>query len=957
MNGARSARNTKAMAMAKDSASDTPASASSQRYEKIKHQQPEKTGSTYSKDVDKTASMLDVQSLAKTPSISTPDPVANIDPTLLIEINKLVDDAAQLKWIGDTEKSNTATTCATTTSLPAVESTVDEALIGTLEMIVSDAGEIEPATQSLDTIDVTRSLIVSGSESGQEHAAERISLSPSKRTPNNLVDRDRRWVVNASSLGNEASQEYSVRVARFLHELRVHKDRIAGLVINGVRFSTAIADKIVESIWENTGAVRHGKFPFLVDLDMAYIPIAERYFPTIGHILNPVKSGYCPLKRLVLTQCRLGIAGTRTVFNALCTNVFLEELIVNGNHCTDAVIPDIVRCLVSSSNRFKTLGLGTNDLTAAGMVGFAAALEGHASLCELQLNGNNIGDEGADHVFKALRDNDRLERLNLSYCGIQECQWSGRLRIMTSLGYLNLSQNEITDAGCSALCDALEACACLRQLDLSSNMFGDRLSVKLGTVLEKNKGLQNLNLSNNLMIPECWNAISVGLAANDTLMKLNVSMCDLTIKQAERLYEALAVNNIVQLKMDMNPIPWLLRNDARNYRRKGLVDALPVDLDAAGKSLIRGHEWRVVRLDDLITSKQSRAIITELKETAALQQAEAEQRQAAQLAAARRTKAGAGEDFEPTNNGTTADLSADAASGSASPQSLHNPSHANQVPASPAPKALSKRGEKAAAAIALADESSITSSVLISPGAKRKKDARTKQAALDAGAVNDNQGRLVLTVCYGRESEVLGTIDVQHGTTYPDTVALIRPLVKEYLKGLGQLEMAEMLTENFTVLDTNGLPVTGPQATVRTVWSEASLNHHQLIVRPANWIHLPENATSSAVDVAVIQKAALDTEKDMRMAATRHALQLDLEAEAVAGAVDMLRSPTKRDDPSFLAQPFVSFEYDDDAFGISAEADDVSILSAGSATSAYVDLELFPSNGERVDDLEKVKWV
>jgi hypothetical protein len=160
-----------------------------------------------------------------------------------------------------------------------------------------------------------------------------------------------------------------------------------------------------------------------------------------------------------------------------------------------------------------------------------------------------------------------------------------------------------------------------------------------------------------------------------------------------------------------------------------------------------------------------------------------------------------------------------------------------------------------------------------------------------------------------------------------------------------------------------------------------------LIVRPANWINLPEadnhatraNAHTAGaagdtagtergqgqggVDVinAVSHTAALETEKDVRNAATRAALALDVDAESAAALVDQLHTPTKKHDPNFAAEPFVSFEYDDDAFGVNAESDDMSLMSYDSGLSYSLagagDGGDHYHNTEENDQKNKVKWI
>ena len=968
----------------------------------------------------------------------------DIDPEKLAEINRLVDDANNLRFVdpGQKKKRHNNLKPPEASVLPAIEAGVDETLVGTLEMVVGRTGELEPRHQNVVVALTSPSSASAPLADGKEHtsngdnddngdggasgdngtgeqkaASEENAgrggdapvspiLSPQRRTgknKNSLIDKNRRWVIDAASLGQRVDYDEAGRLARFLHEVTINRERIAALRINGIKFTDAQAAMVSACIWENTGIMRQGKFQHMVDLDCSYLRI-DSMLRSIKIVLDPVKSGYCALKRLVLTQCQLGIDGTRTVFVALKNNVFLEELVMNGNGCTDGVMPEIVATLKSSSCRLKLLNLASNGLTADSMESFAVALEGHMCLREVQLNDNGIGDEGADHLFAAIRDNGILSSLNLSYCGIKECPWSGRLRIMTALAYLNLSQNSISDTGCLALCDALENCVCLRHLDLSNNLFGDRLSVKLGEVIEVNQGLQSLNLSGNVMIYECWNAIAVGLLKNETLMKLDLRHCELDLRIGERIFESLSTNNMVDVKLDMNPLPYVLRAKPRAYRRKGLKAALPINPDAAGVSLIKGQQWRETRLHELVTSKQSLVIIAELTEASKRALQEQQSRDAKRLkdsqaeARSLTSASSVGVDADRGGEGIVESSSLAVSASHSSTTGVENEEDegVNDEEFSGAegirPPFTSPMKNRGASVLDqpppnLDDERSVgnvsfTSSMLISLGAEKNKQKREIKKALDDGAENDNQGHLILTVCYGRESEVLGTIEVTHHTTYPESKDLIQPLVKEYLSGLGKLEMAATLSEHFVVLDQNGQGVYGAMSTVRTVWAEAAQNHHMIIVRPANWINLPES------DDEVAKKAAAETEEEARRAAALKAQKdaprekgdftyssSDDDDDAGIGSAACNQGENnnkkkkgkkvipKNKDPNFAAESFVAFEYDDDVFGPGA-ADDISVISyddmsydsnASVLTESMVGA--FGASGSPKKSKKEVKWI
>ena len=591
-----------------------------------------------------------------------------------------------------------------------------------------------------------------------------------------------RWQVEASGLVQD-----SQILESFMSTLSANADKIYGLRVNGAKLDTASSNLLCECLWQP------GKFRNLVDLDYAYIRMSFASVARMCDTISPAtKGGYCSIKRLVLTRMDLGHQSVAQIFAAVQGNIFLEELILNGNNCTDAAIPALAKTLKGSQNRFRLLGIGGNDLTEESMLVLGPVLAEHPYLQELELQGNTrLGDEGSDVLFKALRDNNVLEALNLSNCGLKEIPWAGRLRIMTSLSSLNLSQNKINDAGCQVLASALESCFCLRYLDLGHNVFGGRLCRGLGEALRVNRGLLQLSLSSNPMIFEVWNAICYGLMENKTLMRLDCTWCDLTLESAEKLIEALAVNDICDVLLDLNPLPDVLRMTPRLYRRVGLPPAVHIRSDAAGIALETSQAWRKGKIQEIINSKKA---LTVLKNSSV------------------------GEEELPLR--------------------------------------VSEEGDADSVGTGAAE--SVTASVNVSPGAKNAKVLAKHRSIADELAISGFGGKMVLTVCYGRPSEVLGTVEVTHFTTYAMAKELIRPLVQAYLASLGKLSMAASLVESFTVLDPNGLQVEGNQLNVRTVWEEACVNNYTLLLRPGNWINLPSGDNSSSIDKEADEPDELD---------------------------------------------------------------------------------------------------
>ncbi|XP_039618067.1 NACHT, LRR and PYD domains-containing protein 3-like [Polypterus senegalus] len=84
----------------------------------------------------------------------------------------------------------------------------------------------------------------------------------------------------------------------------------------------------------------------------------------------------------------------------------------------------------------------------------------HSRLTELNLNENNMEDSGVDQLFELLRsENCKLEKLNLSFCGLTSRCCSSPSSVLSSphsqLTELHLSNNKLRDSGACQLCEGL----------------------------------------------------------------------------------------------------------------------------------------------------------------------------------------------------------------------------------------------------------------------------------------------------------------------------------------------------------------------------------------------------------------------------------------------------------------------------------------------------------------------
>jgi Ran GTPase-activating protein (RanGAP) involved in mRNA processing and transport len=123
------------------------------------------------------------------------------------------------------------------------------------------------------------------------------------------------------------------------------------------------------------------------------------------------------------------------------------ELVDLGNAGVDSdTLKDVVAALLRSPalRTLRKLNLGYNGLSDADMSTLAPLLQRSSQLAEIQLDGNNIGNDGAESIAQALRGN---------ACVVM----------------LDLNDNALGDAGVHALYDMMDQCPRLLKLYVGGN--------------------------------------------------------------------------------------------------------------------------------------------------------------------------------------------------------------------------------------------------------------------------------------------------------------------------------------------------------------------------------------------------------------------------------------------------------------------------------------------------------
>lgn len=178
--------------------------------------------------------------------------------------------------------------------------------------------------------------------------------------------------------------------------------------------------------------------------------------------LAPVLDSLVNLESLLLSKNQIGDDGASEIGHHLPSN--LKLLVMRGNDIGD-VGADAIAAAVANS-KIAELMLANNNIGSAGAIALAQVVAQSSCLQELDLNENEVGDDGAAALAKSLMvpsDDDKEESK------------------ASSLTILRLKDNQIGDAGAGAFVEHLDQNRKLTVLDLVGN---DGISAARYTILD-----------------------------------------------------------------------------------------------------------------------------------------------------------------------------------------------------------------------------------------------------------------------------------------------------------------------------------------------------------------------------------------------------------------------------------------------------------------------------------------
>uniref|UniRef100_A0A8C1RUT3 NACHT LRR and PYD domain-containing protein n=1 Tax=Cyprinus carpio TaxID=7962 RepID=A0A8C1RUT3_CYPCA len=211
------------------------------------------------------------------------------------------------------------------------------------------------------------------------------------------------------------------------------------------------------------------------------------------------------------------------------------------------------------------------SVTAEGCAALSSALRSNSSqLRKLNLSENNVGDAGVKLISDALKDpHCKLEKLRLRYCGITDegcASLSSALRSNSSqLRELNLSVNNAKDAGVKLISDALKDPHCkLEILRLYKCGVTAEGCAALSSALRSNSSqLRELDLSRNNVGDAGVKMVSDGL--KDPHCKLEkLSLCAYSRNVQKLKHTFISTETIIYIRVCQNVI-YIKRTKYKNF--------------------------------------------------------------------------------------------------------------------------------------------------------------------------------------------------------------------------------------------------------------------------------------------------------------------------------------------------------------------------------------------------------
>ncbi|XP_072279393.1 NACHT, LRR and PYD domains-containing protein 12-like isoform X2 [Pyxicephalus adspersus] len=281
-------------------------------------------------------------------------------------------------------------------------------------------------------------------------------------------------------------------------------------------------------------------------LDMALNKLEDE---GVKFLCEGLKDPGCTLRELRLDFSQLTPGCCKYFRSALMTNRSLNTLHMRDNDLQDAGAKILCEALLQPGCTLKELRLHESNITGSSCEDFRSVLLTNRTLTILDLTYNNLQDSGIKVLCEGLRDPGcTLKELTLLHCEMTQESCEDLRSVLTtnqSLTDLDLTWNNLEDAGVKILCEGLRDPNCILQglrlygCDLSSSSLQEFVSV-----IRENRSLSKLDLAGNKYEDVGVKPLCEALRQPDcTLQEFRVGYCDLTASCAEEFLAVINTNS------------------------------------------------------------------------------------------------------------------------------------------------------------------------------------------------------------------------------------------------------------------------------------------------------------------------------------------------------------------------------------------------------------------------------
>ena len=258
------------------------------------------------------------------------------------------------------------------------------------------------------------------------------------------------------------------------------------------------------------------------------------------------------LTELHMYNCNLKSSAV-VILQSLSNVSTIKLLNVNDNQMPPQAAKTLASVIMCNT-RLEKLYLRDSNLSE-GILEVAKALQHITSLKSLDLSKNNISNEVSVELAVAIKSNKHLEELWMLDCNLRSSATVilQSLSTISSLKFLNVSDNQVTEEAGEALASVILHNTGLKELYLRNNNLGKGM-LEIVKALQHITSLKSLNLGNNNISSEVSVELAIAFQLNKHLKELWMFDCNLKSSATVILQSLTTISSLKCLNINHNQV-------------------------------------------------------------------------------------------------------------------------------------------------------------------------------------------------------------------------------------------------------------------------------------------------------------------------------------------------------------------------------------------------------------------